>query len=219
MASGHRVYSAAYIMPPLSRGEPKHEGHLRLLEDMMAQGTWRKVQRARDMAHAYSELLAFRSIGPFLAYQFMIDLNYSEILAFSEMDFVHPGPGALRGIAKCFVDTAGLDASGLVRWVCDNQESHLDRLELVFPALPGRRLQLIDCQNLFCEIDKYSRVAFPQLNKPDRQTRIKQRFRPQEGLPAPWFPPKWGVNERIEGLYSYNTVRTTQQSPYASSVK
>ena len=30
--------------------------------------------------------------------------------------------------------------------------------ELDFQNLWGRRLQLIDCQNLFCEVDKYSRV-------------------------------------------------------------
>lgn len=32
-------------------------------------------------------------------------------------------------------------------------------LGLRFRSLAGRRLKLIDCQNLFCEVDKYARVA------------------------------------------------------------
>jgi hypothetical protein len=31
-------------------------------------------------------------------------------------------------------------------------------------TLFGRRLHSIDCQNLFCEVDKYARVAHPQSN-------------------------------------------------------
>jgi len=45
----------------------------------------------------------------FLAYQFVTDINYSEITDFSEMDFVVPGPGARDGLKKCFADSAGLN--------------------------------------------------------------------------------------------------------------
>src|SRR5258707_9985183 len=41
----------------------------------------------------------------------------------------------------------------------------------------SRRLQLIDCQNLFCEVDKYARVAHPNIAGRTGRTRIKQKFR------------------------------------------
>src|SRR5665213_109406 len=37
------------------------------------------------------------------------------------------------------------------------------RLGLKFRSLFGRPLQLIDCQNLFCEVDKYARYAHPEV--------------------------------------------------------
>ena len=43
-------------------------------------------------------------MGDFMSYQVAIDLNYSDLLDFSENDFTQPGPGALRGIKKAFED-------------------------------------------------------------------------------------------------------------------
>ena len=65
---------------------------------------------------------------------------------------------------------------------------------LSFAGLRGRPLQLIDCQNLFCEVDKYARVAHPEIVGHSGRSRIKQRFQPvMDRVPA-WFPPKWGIN-------------------------
>jgi hypothetical protein len=78
--------------------------------------------------------------------------------------------------------------------MADYQEEHFARLGLQFNGLRGRSLQLIDCQNLFCEVDKYARVAHPDIQGISGRTRIKQSFRPvAEPIPA-WFPPKWGIN-------------------------
>ena len=43
-------------------------------------------------------------MGDFLAFQLLIDLNYSNLTDFSEMDFVVAGPGARDGIRKCSGD-------------------------------------------------------------------------------------------------------------------
>ena len=67
----------------------------------------------------YSILAGVHSFGKFLAFQFAIDLNYSALYPFSEMDFVVAGPGARDGIAKCFVDTGGLEAEDVIRSVAD----------------------------------------------------------------------------------------------------
>ena len=45
-----------------------------------------------------------------------------------------------------------------------------------FRGLNGRRLQLIDCQNLFCEVDKYARLAHPEITGYSGRSRIRQRF-------------------------------------------
>jgi hypothetical protein len=83
----------------------------------------------------------------------------------------------------------------IIRLMADNQEKEFDRLNLNFHNLWGRKLQLIDCQNIFCEVDKYSRVAHPHINGYSHRTRIKQKFTDNEKEPIEfYFPPKWGIN-------------------------
>ncbi len=147
------------------------------------------------MEEAYEVLLSYPALGPFLAYQFTIDLNYAPQLAFSEMDFVVPGPGARDGIRKCFGPAADGIEADVIRYMAASQEEQFARLGLSFTGLKGRPLQLIDCQNLFCEVDKYARVAHPDIAGISGRTRIKQAYRRDAAaVRAAWFPPKWGLN-------------------------
>jgi hypothetical protein len=200
MADGQRIYSAAYIMPPGSSAfgcKAKHQNHLKLLEMMMAQALPAKLASARSMQKGFELLRAYPTIGDFLAYQFVTDVNYSGVTDFSEMDFVIPGPGARDGLRKCFADTGGLSDAELIRLMADRQDEECARLGLEFPSLWGRPLQLIDCQNLFCEVDKYARVAHPEAAGLTGRTRIKQKFAAQAQPIKFWYPPKWGINDRI----------------------
>jgi hypothetical protein len=200
MRAGKRIYSAAYIMPPGGSAfghAAKHQNHLRLLERMIADGLPLKLSALKTMQSAFELLRSYPTLGDFLAYQFVTDLNYSEVTNFTEMEFVVPGPGARDGLRKCFIDSAGLNEAELIRLVADIQEQEFNRLGLEYKSLWGRRLQLIDCQNLFCEVDKYARVAHPDVSGISGRTRIKQKFRTTGPLPSPWFPPKWGLNEKI----------------------
>jgi hypothetical protein len=196
--SGERLYSAAYVVPPPAFGEArKHANHLRLLELMMSTDVAEKVRSAGSLRGAFEVLRSYPAIGGFLAYQYVIDLNYSPVLAYDEMEFVVPGPGARDGIRKCFGRAADGIEADVIRYMADHQEEHFARLGLHFGGLQGRRLQLIDCQNLFCEVDKYARVAHPDVQGISGRTRIKQSFRPvAEPVPA-WFPPKWGINRGL----------------------
>jgi hypothetical protein len=196
--SGERLYSAAYVVPPPPFGEArKHANHLRLLELMMSTDVAGKVRSAGSLRGAFEVLRSYPAIGGFLAYQYVIDLNYSPVLAYDEMEFVVPGPGARDGIRKCFGRTADGIEADIIRYMADHQEEHFARLGLHFGGLRGRRLQLIDCQNLFCEVDKYARVAHPDVQGISGRTRIKQSFRPvAEPVPV-WFPPKWGINQGL----------------------
>jgi alpha-glutamyl/putrescinyl thymine pyrophosphorylase clade 1 len=195
LAAGERLYSAAYIVPPPPFGETrKHRNHLRLLELMMRDQVPGKLADARSMAAAFHILASYPGLGPFLAYQYLIDLNYAAVLGFSEMEYVVPGPGARDGIRKCFGRAADGIESEVIRYVADTQDQHFARLGLRFPGLRGRPLQLIDCQNLFCEVDKYARAAHPDVAGISGRTRIKQAYR-RDGAPLiAWFPPTWGLN-------------------------
>jgi hypothetical protein len=199
---GDRIYSAAYIMPPAAHqsGERKHETHLALLAQMLATSAPERVFSAPNLKTAFTILKTYPGIGDFLAYQFAVDLNYSDCADFNENEFVVPGPGARDGIRKCFSDLGGLSESDVIRVMVDRQEAEFARLGLAFRDLWGRPLHLIDCQNLFCEVGKYSRVAHPDVRGISTRTRIKQHFRPLSRLLQFAYPPKWGLPSAVTVL-------------------
>ena len=200
LAAGRAIYSGAYIMPSAGSAfgyRRKHRNHLKLIERMMHDEIPQRVMVAPTMRHAFGLLRSYPSLGDFLAYQFVIDLNYSGFTNFSEMEFIVPGPGALDGIRKCFSDLGGLTEADLIRMVADHQEHEFDRLGLQFRSLWGRSLQLIDCQNLFCEVSKYARVKHPEFKGTGNRSRIKQLYRPSGTPISYWYPPKWRINHLI----------------------
>lgn len=200
ISKGKTIYSAAYIMPSgrSSFGfARKHSNHLKLIELIINNDTHQRLSGAKTMQQAFEYIKQFPSLGDFLAYQLLIDINYSEILNFSESEFVVPGPGAKGGISKCFLDTGGLSNVEVIKFMTDRQDREFERLGLSFKSLWGRKLQLIDCQNLFCEVDKYARVKHPEIKGNSERTRIKQSFKATERPIDFWFPPKWGINKDI----------------------
>jgi thymidylate kinase len=200
LESGDPIYSGAYIMPSGGArwGEArKHRMHLRLLDQMLSEGLPERVLAAPAMRDAFDLLKTVPTLGDFLAYQYVTDLNYSSAMDFSESEFVVPGPGARDGIRKCFSSLGDLTEADVIRFVHEHQQEEFDKRQLPFKSLWGRQLQLIDCQNLFCEVDKYARVYHPDVKGNSGRARIKQRFRPAQTPLSYWFPPKWGLNEHI----------------------
>ena len=198
------IYSAAYIMPSGSRhlgSTKKHRSHLKLLEQMMEDDVPSRLASFKTMREGFELLLSYPMIGDFLAYQYVTDINYSEICNFSEMEFVVPGPGAIDGISKCFTSLGGLSEIDIIKLVTERQFEEFERLGLDFQSLWGRPLQLIDCQNLFCEISKYSRVRHPEVVGIANRTRIKQKYSPTPEPVRLWYPPKWNINDRINSTH------------------
>jgi len=200
MSRGNAIYSGAYIMPSGGKHfglDMKHRTHLKLIDMMMKDELFKKLTDSKRMQHGFEMLRSYPTIGDFLAYQFIVDINYSELTNYRESEFVVPGPGALDGIRKCFTDRGGLSEGELIKFVTDIQEQEFERLGLKFCDLWGRPLQLIDCQNLFCEVDKYSRVMHPEISGITGRTRIKQTHKPNQQPIDFWYPPKWKINEAI----------------------
>lgn len=194
--SGQKIYSAAYIMPSgvTSFGkDKKHQNHLKLLELMFENKITNQLKTAKSLEDVYKILLSYPTIGEFLAFQFAIDINYSEAIDFDEMSFVVAGPGAKRGIEKCFASKGNSSYEEIIKYMADNQEKEFKRLGLDFKRIGNRKMQLIDCQNIFCEVDKYLRVYAPELNEKTKKTRIKQKYSANSSTINYYFPPKWDV--------------------------
>lgn len=191
--SGSRLYTAAFILCAADAfgHRRKHRNHLALVASMLQADLPERLAEAPSLSTVYELLVEWPLIGPFMAYQLAIDFNYSPLLDFDENEFTVPGPGALRGLRKVFVDLGDLSPADAVHWLVDYQEAAEQELGITPPSLFGRPLHAIDCQNLLCEVDKYCRVAFPELES--ERTRIKQRFRPNSEPLHLAFPPKWGI--------------------------
>jgi hypothetical protein len=195
---GNSIYSSAYIMASGSTSfgkKFKHQNHLALLDLIIQDGVAENLSLLPTMEQLYVLLKAYPTIGSFLAYQYAIDINYSTLTNFSEMEFVKAGPGAIDGIKKCFVSIGEYSEEDIIKWMADIQCEQFERLGLKFLTLWGRNLQLIDIQNLFCEVDKYSRIAHPDIAGKSNRTRIKQKYIDRKLVSIDFFlPPKWEIN-------------------------
>ena len=196
MNRGRTLYSNAYMMASGCKEfnvTRKHHAHLLLLDLMHKEKLAEKLMASSSMQNAYSLIIEYPLIGRFLAYQYITDINYSTLTNFDETEFTVPGPGAKDGIRKCFSKLGGLSESEIIKMMTDRQEIEFERLGLEFKKLGDRRLQYIDIQNLFCEVDKYCRVAHPEISGVSGRTRIKQKFRKNPQPIDYFFPPKWGI--------------------------
>lgn len=69
----------------------------------------------------------------------------------------------------------------VIKWMCEHQDEGLKRLG-------NRKLQYIDCQNLFCELDKYLRKVKPKLKS--NRTNIKKKYVPKKDKIEYVYAPK-----------------------------
>jgi hypothetical protein len=195
------IYSSAYIMPSGGGKFPcKHEMHLALLKRMLEDDLCTRLQEAKSLEQVYSSLRKYDTIGPFLAFQYAIDINYSSITNHSEMDFVVAGPGAIDGLSKCFESLGDYTAEDTIKWISDRQLrliKNSSRQSNEEVTLFGRPLQLIDIQNVLCEVSKYTRESNPEKQGVSGRTRIKQKYTSHGPLPHPVFPKKWGLHEAV----------------------
>lgn len=203
------IYSPAYMMPsPSFEQARKHQNHLLLLKQMMEDRLPSKIVNSRSLEQVYHLLRDQNSFGDFLAFQYTIDLNYSAIINFDENDFVVAGVGAIRGMHKCFSNITNKDYTAIIYQMKERACDEFKNLGLPFQTLFGRELRPIDCQNIFCEVDKYSRVAHPEISS--NRKKIKQKFsQKSEDLPQ-WYPPKWKLqisNIKSPLLKSYKEER------------
>jgi len=200
--SGAAIYSAAYMMPSPRLGEvTKHADHLKLIEYMMVDDMTTKVLSSASLQDLYNVIMSYPSMGRFLSFQMAIDINYSRLTSFDEDEFVVAGPGADDGVSKCFASR--VDPASAIREMAARADDEFAQRGMNFQSLFGRRLKLIDCQNLFCELSKYARLAHPTIAGVSGRTNIKQRYKSASAAPLDRFclPSKWGCDAAIENFY------------------
>lgn len=151
-----------------------------------------EIISAKSLRRVYEILHRFPLYGDFMSYQTAIDINYSDLINFSENEFTVPGPGALRGINKIFQDLGDYSPTEVVLWMVQKQNEEFEKLGIDFKNLFGRKIHAIDAQNLFCETDKYCRVRVPELTS--TRKRIKTTFKPKDQPIDLYLPPKWNLN-------------------------
>jgi len=199
MNIGYVIYTSAYMSCASKEFgyDKKHQNHLALIDKMVVKDrVINRIVKAKSLEEIFHILESYPLLGKFMAYQLATDINYSEVINFDENSFTIAGPGAERGIDKCFIDTKGKSYADVIYWMTENQENEFQRLGLHFKSLWGRPLQAIDCQNLFCETDKYCRAAFPNLKSNRKKIKAKFTATPQ---PIDYFyPPKWCINDQVQ---------------------
>lgn len=192
--NGNPIYNDAYISCANKAFgyEHKHDNHLALIRKMFIEDKMQdKILKCENMKMAFNILKSYPLIGDFMAYQLVTDINYSDVVNWGEDEFCVAGPGSLRGIKKCFSDCKDMSNEDIIRYMYEHQDEEFKRLDLDFKRIGGRPLQLIDCQNIFCELDKYTRVKLPNLKS--NRVKIKKKYIPKKEKIDYMYPPKWNI--------------------------
>lgn len=194
ISNGVKIYNDAYISCANKAFgyDRKHDNHLALLNKMFIEDKMQyKILKCKTMQEAFNIVKSYPLIGNFMAYQLVTDINYSDAVNWREDEFTVAGPGSLRGIKKCFIDKGKMTNEDIIKYMYENQDKEFKRLNLDFKRIGNRPLQLIDCQNIFCELDKYLRQKMPNLKS--NRTKIKKKYKPKESKIQYVYPPKWNI--------------------------
>ncbi|MBR1413126.1 MAG: hypothetical protein IJ574_00450 [Bacilli bacterium] len=190
-----KIYNDAYIScaNKVFGYDRKHDNHLALLDKMFIKDKIQnKLLACKTMEEAFNIIKNYPLIGNFMAYQLVTDINYSEVVNWREEEFTVAGPGSIRGIKKCFIDKENMSNEDIIKYMYEHQEEEFKRLNLDFKKIGNRKLQLIDCQNIFCELDKYCREAKPNLKS--NRKKIKKHYKPKSEKIEYFYPPKWHID-------------------------
>ena len=192
--NGIKIYNDAYISCANKAFgyDRKHDNHFALINKMFIEDKIQdKIIKCNTMEEGFNIIKSYPLIGNFMAYQLVTDINYSDVVNWKEDEFTVAGPGSLRGIKKCFIDRENMSNEDIIRYMYEHQDEEFKRLKLNFKPIGNRKLQLIDIQNIFCELDKYLRQAVPELKS--NRIKIKKHYVPKNEKIEYIYPKKWGI--------------------------
>lgn len=153
--AGEKVWTGAYIIK--SESSP---GARSSKADYVARtltGAWEaraavEVAFSLGLAATHAELLKLRGLGPFLAYQAVVDMRFTSLLSGAlDLRWASAGPGTLRGLNRLHGRTLNYPT---------RQRDALIEMRAKYPylrrAVPGTDFS--DVPNALCETDKMLRA-------------------------------------------------------------
>jgi hypothetical protein len=167
---------------------------VRRLQAIAGSIPWRELEvagkhpdRQGGMRWAHALLTGLPGIGPFLAYEILVDLCYDPaVLPFTENDWVNVGPGAADGLSA--LGLSPTEAS--IRALAQRQREGFARVGRV---LRGPDLTLRNIEHCCCELSKYMRARAGGRNKRRFTLRAESHdFSPWEGV-----DPKYWQNAEV----------------------
>lgn len=161
----HKAYNAAGVRL-YSRAYKRHTGkgfsdYLEYLPTLCNR-VFPSMEHACALEPIFAAMLPFRGFGDFLSYQFALDVNYC-LERYLPVDFVVPGPGAIKGIQYAVGAKDPVERIALIKVITEEQDILMPEFQQVvraytpeyggtlFTAMP---LEENDVQNLFCEFSK-----------------------------------------------------------------
>lgn len=162
-------FTPAYVVSNYGRKGTKVDVIMDVLHDIavaLATTPWQRDLEAmsKGQGSRYVVLTRLRSlfgIGPFVAYQTLVDLSYL-VLPYHNDGFALAGPGARRGLALLGLGTTGDDeCDESIAWLTDMQDEGLGHMEDMYGMEAGgerRYIDRSDMQNCCCEFSKYMKV-------------------------------------------------------------
>ena len=95
------------------------------------------------------------NVGPFLAWQVVCDLTEAGAVTACEDSWAQLGPGAKRGLARCFGKVDAVDELDLAKLLASIHGAAFAKLGLDFCYLAGRRITVKNVEHCLCEYEKY----------------------------------------------------------------
>lgn len=203
-----KIYSNAYMLTAsfmknddikykygIKNNSKKHDAYLQIFKHgILDTKLHEKILNSGSLKEAFLLFNSVITVGVFLAYQYVQDINYTDIVNWDDNEFCSAGPGTQRGIERCFDITGKADYSDIVKWVHNNFEQLCEDYNIKFKELPNHLPTVPDLSNCFCETDKYLRgMGVKTEGKEIDGKRIKQLFNENSNKIEYCFPSKWNV--------------------------
>lgn len=161
---GEKIYTGAYMIP--APGTPGSDKQVHIAEVVLGDLYRRAAEfgqsadwQERSLQATHALIRQSSGWGPFLAYQAVVDMRFSERLLAQAPDastWAAAGPGTLRGLNR--LHSRDVDAPL-------TQEQALREMQAIYKIAvheTGVPMDFSDVPNVLCETDKYLRVQLGQ---------------------------------------------------------
>lgn len=158
-AKGEKVYTGAYmISAPHTKGADKQAY---IAEEVIGK-LWEYRKEFKEYSTSLEKLhgwlMCFNGWGPFMAYQAIVDMRFTNILCNAPdiYNWAAAGPGTLRGLNRIYLRDKNQSLS---------QQQALKEIKETYNILIQKnicKLDFSDVPNVYCETDKYMRTWYKE---------------------------------------------------------